>query len=130
MHRIRRRGFLTIDLEAFISDPLFMSSALAPSRMNRRLRILAAACALALVVLFGESGRSPGRESRAQRSTVRGDPARLARIQAATMPEITRPVPFDTSEADEILAALEVFPPDNPWNLLVDDWPVHADSKE
>jgi hypothetical protein len=32
------------------------------------------------------------------------------------MPEVTRPVLFNTPEADRILAALQVFPPDNPWN--------------
>src|SRR5262249_30877654 len=31
------------------------------------------------------------------------------------MPTITKPVMFDTPEADAILAALQVFPPDNPW---------------
>jgi len=57
------------------------------------------------------------------------DPARLARIRAAGMPEITRPVVFHTPEADAILTALEVFPPDNPWNLVVEDWPLHPSSK-
>ncbi len=63
------------------------------------------------------------------KAVVSGDPARLARIRAAKMPAITAPVMFDTPEADAILAALEIFPPDNPWNLLVEDWPVHPDSK-
>jgi hypothetical protein len=45
------------------------------------------------------------------------------------MPAITQPVPFDTPEADAILAALEVFPPDNPWNQIVADWPVHPHSR-
>jgi hypothetical protein len=58
-----------------------------------------------------------------------GDPARLARIRAAKMPPVTRPVEFHTPEADAILSALEVFPPDNPWNLLVEDWPLHPNSK-
>ena len=62
-------------------------------------------------------------------SPVKGDPARLERIKAAKMPAITKPVSFDTPEADAILSALEVFPPDNPWNLLVEDWPVHPNSK-
>ena len=57
-----------------------------------------------------------------------GDPARLARIRAAKMPPITKPVMFDTPEADAILSALEVFPPDNPWNQVVTDWPVHPNS--
>ena len=60
---------------------------------------------------------------------LRGDPARLARIRAAKMPAITKPVLFHTPEADAILAALEVFPPDNPWNLVVEDWPLHPNSK-
>ncbi len=58
-----------------------------------------------------------------------GDPARLARIRAAKMPSIVRPVMFDTAEADVILSALEVFPPDNPWNQVVSDWPVHPNSQ-
>jgi hypothetical protein len=45
------------------------------------------------------------------------------------MPEITRPVLFDTLEADRILEALQVFPPDNPWNADISAWPVHPDSK-
>ena len=57
------------------------------------------------------------------------DPARLARIRAAKMPEITQPVMFDTPEADAICSALEVFPPDNPWNQVVESWPVHPNSK-
>ena len=44
------------------------------------------------------------------------------------MPPITRPVPFNTPEADAILAALPVFPPDNPWNQVVEDWPRHPNS--
>lgn len=57
-----------------------------------------------------------------------GDPARLARIRAARMPAIGRPVLFHTPEADAVLAALEVFPPDNPWNLVIETWPLHPRS--
>jgi hypothetical protein len=57
------------------------------------------------------------------------DPARLARIRAAKMPKIENPVQFYTPEADAILSALEVYPPDNPWNLVVSDWPLHPNSK-
>jgi hypothetical protein len=60
---------------------------------------------------------------------VSGDPARVERVRAAKMPAVTAPVPFDSPEADAICSALEVFPPDNPWNLLVEDWPVHPNSK-
>jgi hypothetical protein len=45
------------------------------------------------------------------------------------MPAITRPILFDTAEADRILEALAVFPPDNPWNRDVSKWPVHPNSK-
>ena len=62
-------------------------------------------------------------------SQVHGDPARLKRIRAARMPTIDKPVLFDTPEADAIVSALEVFPPDNPWNLVIEDWPVHPNSK-
>jgi hypothetical protein len=60
---------------------------------------------------------------------VHGDPKRLERIRAAKMPVINKTVLFDTPEADVIVSALEVFPPDNPWNLVVEDWPVHPNSK-
>jgi hypothetical protein len=36
--------------------------------------------------------------------------------QRPPMAPIKAPVMFDTPEADRILAALQVFPPDNPWN--------------
>ena len=35
---------------------------------------------------------------------------------------------FDTPEADAILAALQVFPPDNPWNQDISALPLHPDS--
>jgi hypothetical protein len=58
----------------------------------------------------------------------KGDPARLERLRAAAVPKIDKPVAFYTPEADAVCSALEVFPPDNPWNLLVEDWPVHPNS--
>ena len=76
---------------------------------------------LLLVAMF--VGAAFGQDAR-----VAGDPARLERIRAAKMPAVTRPVSFETPEADAILTALDVFPPDNPWNLLVEDWPVHPNS--
>ncbi len=56
--------------------------------------------------------------------------ARLDRLKAAKMPAVEKVIPFDTPEADKVLAALEVFPPDNPWNIPVADWPVHPRSKQ
>jgi len=44
------------------------------------------------------------------------------------MPKITQPVLFGTPEADRILAALQVFPPDNPWNQDISGMPVHSNS--
>jgi hypothetical protein len=44
------------------------------------------------------------------------------------MPEITQPVLFNTPEADKILAALQVFPADNPWNEDISKLPVHPNS--
>jgi hypothetical protein len=66
--------------------------------------------------------------SSSAQDVVKSDPARLERIRAAKMPAIAKPVSFDTPEADAILSALEVFPPDNPWNLVVENWPVHPNS--
>ncbi len=53
---------------------------------------------------------------------------RPLRGTAAKLPPITKPIPFCTPEADAILAELPVFPPDNPWNVAVDAWPVAANS--
>lgn len=74
--------------------------------------------------LVGDNAVPSGRPLKA-----RTDPARLARIRAAKMPEITKVTMFDTREADAILSALEVFPPDNSFNQIVDHWPVHPNSK-
>jgi len=59
----------------------------------------------------------------------KGNSARLARLRAAKMPPITKPIDLYTPEADAILSALEVFPPDNPWNLVIEDWPLHTNSQ-
>jgi len=42
---------------------------------------------------------------------------------------IKSPILFNTPEADAIVAALQVYPPDNPWNQSVDRWPVHSNSR-
>jgi hypothetical protein len=82
-----------------------------------------------LILLNAGKGHLPS-EQAAGGAKVHGDPERLARIRAAKMPKVTRPVLFDTPEADAIVSALEVFPPDNPWNLVVADWPLHPNSKK
>ena len=45
------------------------------------------------------------------------------------LPEIHVPVLFNTPEADAILSALAIYPPDNPWNLVITDWPTHPKSR-
>lgn len=45
-----------------------------------------------------------------------------------TLPPIAEPVLFNTPQADAILAAMQVFPPDNPWNADVSKWPLHPNS--
>lgn len=45
------------------------------------------------------------------------------------MPRITKPVLFNTPEADRILEALQVFPADNPWNEDISGRPLHRNSK-
>lgn len=42
---------------------------------------------------------------------------------------ITRPIPFNTPEADKILETLQIFPANNPWNQDCSKWPVHANSR-
>jgi hypothetical protein len=44
------------------------------------------------------------------------------------MPELTKPILFNTPEADKVLAALQVFPPNNPWNEDISKLPVHSNS--
>jgi hypothetical protein len=68
-----------------------------------------------LAAVVGDAGSSPG-----QKAGGRPRPP---------MPPITRPVLFNTPEADKILAALQVFPADNPWNQDVSRWPVHPNSR-
>ena len=53
----------------------------------------------------------------------------LASASRPAMPKIAKPLLFDTPEADAVLAALQVFPPDNWWNRDVSGLPVHVDSE-
>jgi hypothetical protein len=80
----------------------------------------------AFLALLGASGLQ---------DTMAGDPARdseealsVAR-QRPQMPELTRPVMFDTALADQVLAAMQIFPADNPWNEDISRRPVDANSK-
>ena len=46
------------------------------------------------------------------------------------LPPITAPIQFGTPEADRILEALQVFPPDNAWNQDISKLPVDANSAQ
>jgi hypothetical protein len=46
------------------------------------------------------------------------------------MPEVKQPLLFNTPEADKVLAALQVFPADNPWNEDISKLPLLPNSKE
>ncbi len=44
------------------------------------------------------------------------------------LPPFTTPILFNTPEADAIVAAMQIFPPNNPWNEDISKLPVHSDS--
>jgi hypothetical protein len=44
------------------------------------------------------------------------------------IPKFTKPILFNTPEADAILGALQVFPKNNPWNEDISKRPLHPDS--
>lgn len=46
------------------------------------------------------------------------------------LPEIDAPVLFNTEEADRIMASVQLFPKDNPWNQDISRHPVHRDSEK
>lgn len=79
-------------------------------------------------IYFGDFWLEGAGGPAASGAKVQSDPARLARIRAAKMPVIDKVIEFNTPEADAICSALEVFPEDNPWNLVIENWPVHPNS--
>ena len=78
------------------------------------------------LVLAGTHSAEPSRGAEQQTATGRIGPASRDR---PAMPEITRPVMFNTPEADRILAALQVYPADNPWNEDISRRLFHRNSK-
>jgi hypothetical protein len=99
-----------------------------------RTPLLLLAAAILMAATASAPGRAPGSKAYLPnvgkgQARAHGDRARLDRIRSAKMPKIDKPILFDTPQADAIVSALEVFPPDNPWNLVVEDWPVHPNSK-
>jgi hypothetical protein len=47
---------------------------------------------------------------------------------ASLAAQVEKPLLFNTAEADAIVAKLQVFPLDNPWNTDISKWPVHPNS--
>src|SRR5262245_31199304 len=84
------------------------------------LKILALSGACAAAVLLSLSDAAPAGDQPAKHSSGRPLPK---------MPPITQPILFTTPEADRILEALQVLPPDNPFNEDVSKWPLHPNSK-
>lgn len=68
------------------------------------------------LALAGRAGATPAARPQADDRT------------AGAAPRIDHPIPFNTPEADRILAAFQAFPPDNPWNQDISDWPTHPNS--
>jgi hypothetical protein len=74
---------------------------------------------------------TPGRRIAATALAVAAGAAALAvgaERPRPPMPKITAPVTFGTPEADRILEAMQVFPPDSAWNQDISRLPVAKDS--
>jgi len=50
-------------------------------------------------------------------------------LTAAEPRKVTRVIEFHTPEADAVMASVQIFPADNPWNIKITDWPLHKNSK-
>jgi hypothetical protein len=58
------------------------------------------------------------------------DGADLDANKSRPIPKVTKPILFNTPEADRVVASMQIFPPDNPWNEDVSGRPVHPRSKQ
>lgn len=56
-------------------------------------------------------------------------PSASQELRPSKPSKITRPIEFHTPEADAVLAGLQVFPPDNAFNVSIEKWPRHPRSK-
>jgi hypothetical protein len=95
----------------------FRSCQLSPAAEYKPMRNIV--LILAFLVPFTVVAESPG---------VIVNQDRLDRLSTTAMPVFHEPVFFDSELADAILSALEIYPPDNPWNIPVDTWPVADNS--
>lgn len=55
-------------------------------------------------------------------------PAKPTRRRIATAPTVTRPISFETPEADAIVSAMEFYPANNAMYHDISEWPVHSNS--
>lgn len=85
--------------------------------MKRVLLIAAATCLLVAGAVF--AGKFT--------DTV---PAKKDDAKAPKLPVIKAPVLFNTPEADALLARMQIFPKDNPWNRDISKLPVLRNSRE
>jgi hypothetical protein len=81
---------------------------------------------VAAVAASGVRSETTHRAAEQRKSSGTTEPAGRDR---PPMPEVSRPVMFNTPEADRILAALQVYPQDNPWNEDISKRPLHRNSK-
>ena len=81
---------------------------------------------VAMFLVAGHGGQ-PTNAQGTEKGTLRSQSSRQVR---PPMPKIVEAVMFNTPEADRIMTALQVFPPDNPWNEDISRRPVHPDSKK
>jgi hypothetical protein len=91
--------------------------------MRSRRRCFLVALSASATIFAGWASVGGEGQDRSDGSGVAGERARSA------MPKLTEPVMFNTPEADRILAALQVFPADNPWNEDISRRPVHPNSR-
>lgn len=56
----------------------------------------------------------------------------LATLAACSQvpPVLTRPIPFNTPEADAIVSKMQIFPKDNAWNADISQWPIAPNSQD
>ena len=114
---------------AFLSTPSRKDRQVA-KRQTNRLRAALRLCDLGAFA-FGRSSRI-GNVALIVMSMIGGSAmaqdGRPAVKQGKTLPPIKEPVLFNTPEADVIVAAMQIFPADNPWNADVSQWKLHPDS--
>jgi hypothetical protein len=88
-----------------------------------RFGVASACCAVLAVILTSACQRLPAQDTKSPTTKDK------ARGKKPAMPRIKAPVMFNTKEADAVLAALQVFPADNPWNEDISARPLLKNSK-